>query len=56
MDFLGEDLFRASRAPDLRYNLSFLVDDSVEIGHPIIVVSVNYRLSAWGFLSSDETV
>lgn len=43
-------------APDLRYNLSFLVEHSVTIGHPVIAVSLNYRLSAWGFLSSNETV
>lgn len=41
-------------APDLRYNLSFLVDHSVTIGHPVVAVSLNYRLSAWGFLSSKE--
>lgn len=39
---------------DRRYNLSFIVDNSVEIGKPIIGVSINYRLSAWGFLQSQE--
>ncbi|KAM5350400.1 hypothetical protein ACJ41O_006905 [Fusarium nematophilum] len=39
---------------DLRYNLSFIVEQSVKIGHPIIGVSINYRLSAWGFLNSAE--
>jgi len=39
---------------DLRYNLSFIVNQSVVIGHPIIGVTLNYRLSAWGFLQSDE--
>jgi carboxylesterase type B len=40
--------------PDRRYNLSFIVQNSVEIGKPIIGVSIAYRLAAWGFLYSDE--
>jgi len=39
---------------DERYNLSFIVDNSVAIGKPIIGVSIAYRLSGWGFLSSLE--
>ncbi|KAF1921074.1 Alpha/Beta hydrolase protein [Ampelomyces quisqualis] len=39
---------------DQRYNTSFMVQNSVEIGKPIIAVNVNYRLSAWGFLSGSE--
>jgi carboxylesterase type B len=39
---------------DQRYNLSFIVDQSVAIGKPIIAVSINYRLSMWGFTSSNE--
>ena len=39
---------------DRRYNLSFIVENSVEIGKPIIGVSINYRLSGWGFLQSQE--
>ena len=39
---------------DLRYNLSFIVENSVNIGKPIIGVSIGYRLSAWGFLQSQE--
>ncbi|KAG8156519.1 hypothetical protein KVR01_013623 [Diaporthe batatas] len=39
---------------DQRYNLSFIVDQSVKIGKPFIGVSINYRLHAWGFLSSNE--
>ncbi|KAK3720393.1 hypothetical protein LTR37_003804 [Vermiconidia calcicola] len=41
-------------APDARYNLSFIVENSVDIGKPIIGVSIAYRLSAWGFLQSQE--
>ncbi|KAF2019233.1 alpha/beta-hydrolase, partial [Aaosphaeria arxii CBS 175.79] len=39
---------------DQRYNLSFIVEQSVRIGRPIIGVSMNYRLHGWGFLSSNE--
>ena len=39
---------------DLRYNLTFIVEQSTKIGHPIIAVSMNYRLGAFGFLNSAE--
>ncbi|KAF2769967.1 alpha/beta-hydrolase [Teratosphaeria nubilosa] len=35
---------------DHRYNQSFIVQQSAEAGMPIVAVSINYRLSAWGFL------
>ncbi|KAF7555267.1 hypothetical protein G7Z17_g2312 [Cylindrodendrum hubeiense] len=41
---------------DHRYNLSFIVDRSVEIGTPVIGVSINYRLSAMGFLCGEEAL
>ncbi|KAH9937174.1 Alpha/Beta hydrolase protein [Fomitopsis serialis] len=41
-------------SPDKRYNLSFVVQNSVAIGKPFIGVSFNYRLSAWGFLASGQ--
>lgn len=41
---------------DQRYNISFMVQNSVEIGKPIIGVSINYRLSVWGFLSGSEEI
>jgi len=34
---------------DKRYNLSFIVDNSVKQGTPLIGVSLNYRLSVFGF-------
>ena len=40
--------------PDRRYNLSFIVQNSVEIGKPIVAVSIAYRLGPWGFLYSQE--
>ncbi|KAF2451877.1 alpha/beta-hydrolase [Karstenula rhodostoma CBS 690.94] len=39
---------------DQRYNLSYMVKNSVELGKPIIGVSINYRLSTWGFLSGTQ--
>lgn len=39
---------------DQRYNMSFIIQDGVEIGKPFIGVSLNYRLSAWGFLMGEE--
>ncbi len=41
---------------DPRYNLSFIVQQSVEVGKPFIGVSINYRLHGWGFLWSEEVV
>lgn len=41
---------------DQRYNLSFIVKKSVDIGKPIIAVSINYRLSMWGFITGDEVL
>lgn len=41
---------------DHRYNLSFIVDRSVEMGTPMIGVSINYRLSALGFLCGEEAL
>lgn len=39
---------------DKRYNLTFIVESSVEQGTPIIGVSLNYRLSAFGFLAGQQ--
>lgn len=41
---------------DRRYNLSFIVQNGVEIDKPFIGVSINYRLSAWGFLAGDQVL
>lgn len=41
---------------DPRYNLSFIVEQSVEISKPIIGVSINYRLHGWGFLYSQDVL
>ncbi|KAJ7512363.1 alpha/beta-hydrolase [Mycena galericulata] len=39
---------------DFRYNGTWLVQASVDNGKPIVFVSINYRLSSLGFLSSRE--
>ncbi|TVY83757.1 Lipase [Lachnellula suecica] len=43
-------------ALDPRYNSTFIVEQSVLINKPIIAVSINYRVSGWGWLYSKEIV
>ena len=40
--------------PDRRYNLSFIMQNSVTIGKPILAVSIAYRLSGFGSLDGQE--
>ncbi|KAL2830477.1 Alpha/Beta hydrolase protein [Aspergillus cavernicola] len=42
--------FAEGGSADQRYNMSFLVQESVQMGQPTIGVSFNYRLSGFGFL------
>lgn len=46
--------FRQGAIRDPEFNTSFMVQTSTEIGRPVIVVSLNYRLSGFGFLNSKE--
>lgn len=46
--------FRQGSINDREFNTSYLVETSVQIGKPVIVVAINYRLSAFGFLHSIE--
>ncbi|GAK66439.1 alpha/beta-hydrolase [Moesziomyces antarcticus] len=39
---------------DRRYNGSFIVDKSVELGQPLMYVSLNYRVQTLGFPVGDE--
>ncbi|KAH8734211.1 Alpha/Beta hydrolase protein [Ilyonectria robusta] len=48
----GSYVMGGSRDP--RYNLSYIVDQSVKENKPIVAVSINYRLSYWGFLFGKE--
>ncbi|KAH7348648.1 triacylglycerol lipase [Rhexocercosporidium sp. MPI-PUGE-AT-0058] len=41
---------------DPRYNLSFIVEQSVYAKSPFIGVSINYRLQAWGYLFGKEVL
>lgn len=41
---------------DARYNLSFIVQNSVEMDKPMMGVSIQYRLSGWGFLGGKEAL
>jgi carboxylesterase type B len=41
---------------DQRYNMSFIIQNSVNLNKPMIVVSLQYRLSAWGFLGGAEAL
>ncbi|CAG8245182.1 unnamed protein product [Penicillium nalgiovense] len=49
----GGGFYQGSGA-DERYNMSAIVENSYEIGKPFIAVTLNYRLSAWGFISSSQ--
>ncbi|KAJ5101220.1 carboxylesterase family protein-like protein [Penicillium angulare] len=46
--------FRQGGTQDLRYNVSFIVRNSVEIGKPVLGVNIAYRLGALGFMNSEE--
>ncbi|KAL1307019.1 hypothetical protein AAFC00_005646 [Neodothiora populina] len=46
--------FYMGGATDDRYNLTFIVENSVAIGKPIMAASIAYRLSAFGYLNSEE--
>ncbi|KIL88859.1 lipase 1 [Fusarium avenaceum] len=51
----GGGLFMGGAA-NPRYNLSFIVNQSVALGTPVIGVSLNYRLSAFGFPTGKEAL
>ncbi|KAE8307788.1 Alpha/Beta hydrolase protein [Aspergillus transmontanensis] len=46
--------FTGGSSSDPRYNLTFIVNESVTIGTPMIGVSINYRLHCWGYMWSKE--
>ncbi|KAJ5108898.1 hypothetical protein N7456_005573 [Penicillium angulare] len=39
---------------DPRYNMSYIIQQSAENGKPVLGVSINYRMAAFGFLDSSE--
>lgn len=48
----GSYQFGRSSLPN--YNLSYIVQRSVDIGRPIVATSINYRKGGWGMLYSRE--
>lgn len=50
----GGNTMGGSRDP--RYNLSFIVQQSVSSRSPFIGVSINYRLQGWGYLFGQEVM
>jgi acetylcholinesterase len=48
--------WQAGSGADPRYNLTYIVEQSVKIGKPMIGVSMNYRLAGFGFLFSKEVL
>lgn len=46
--------FRQGSINDHEFNTSYIVQTSINLGKPVIVVSINYRLSMFGWLYSVE--
>ncbi|KAJ6014738.1 hypothetical protein N7540_009329 [Penicillium herquei] len=46
--------FYMGSGSDQRYNTSRMLDNAYDIGKPFIAVTFNYRLSAWGWISSSQ--
>ncbi|KAJ5651831.1 hypothetical protein N7507_009257 [Penicillium longicatenatum] len=46
--------FYMGSGSDQRYNMSRILENSYSIGKPFIAVTLNYRLSAWGWISSRQ--
>lgn len=42
--------FTSGSSTDQRYNLSFIVEQSVKMGTPMIAISLNHRLHCWGLM------
>ena len=43
-------------SPDHRYNTTWVIDRSVQMGRPILTVTLNYRVSFFGFPNGQEVV
>ena len=48
--------YTAGATSDPVYNVSYIVQESVNMNEPIIVVSINYRVASFGFIASSEVV
>jgi carboxylesterase type B len=51
----GGGLFMGGTA-DQRYNMSFIIQKSINLNKSMMAVSIQYRLSAWGFLGGAEAL
>lgn len=47
--------WQQGRSTDPAFNATDLISHSVSLGQPIVYVSINYRLGAFGFLGGAET-
>jgi acetylcholinesterase len=52
--YIKPPLFELTHSYGLRYNMSYIVEQSVKNNKPVIGISINYRLAIFGFLSSAE--
>lgn len=48
--------FAKGGGSDKRYNYTYTVHDAVRLGKPFIGITVNYRLSVWGWLTGREAM
>ncbi|KAF3766896.1 hypothetical protein M406DRAFT_228286, partial [Cryphonectria parasitica EP155] len=48
--------FYQGAARDPEFNQSWIVQTSQEIGLPVIVITLNSRLSAWGYMNSEQAI
>ena len=54
MVWIYEGGFRQGTNRDPEFNTSYIVQTSIRINRPVIAVSINYRLSGFGFLDSEQ--
>lgn len=54
MSDLNSGGFGAGGNADERYHMTYIVQNSVQSGNPIIPININYRLSVWGVLYGEE--
>ncbi|PYH92004.1 carboxylesterase family protein [Aspergillus ellipticus CBS 707.79] len=48
--------FESGAARDPRYNMTAILQQSVQMGKPMMAVTLNYRLSYWGWLFGNEVL
>ena len=48
--------FAKGGGSDKRYNYSYAIQDAVNLAKPFIGITINYRLSVWGWLTGREAM